>query len=78
MKKTNYDLIFMDIMMPVMDGIEAFQNLKKIKDFHTPVITLTADNENNAHDRYLSLGFNDYLIKPIMKEDMKIIVEKYQ
>ena len=64
--------------MPIMDGIEAFNNLKQMENFNTPVITLTADNKNDAKERYLSMGFDDYVSKPIMKEDMRVIVEKYQ
>lgn len=78
MKNNHYDLVFMDIMMPVMDGIEAFNKLKEIENFNTPVITFTADNENGAKEKYLSMGFNDYLSKPIKTEDVKKIIDKYQ
>ena len=77
-QNNTYDLIFMDVMMPVMDGIEAFNKLKEQENFNTPVVTLTADNENGACEKYLSIGFNDYLSKPIMKEDIKKIIDKYQ
>ena len=59
-----YDLILMDIMMPVMSGETALKELQKIEGFNTPVIALTADALAGAKDRYLSAGFADYIAKP--------------
>ena len=42
-KENQYDIIFMDIMMPEMDGVETFKKLRRIENFNTPVVTLTAD-----------------------------------
>lgn len=42
-RENYYDIIFMDIMMPEMDGVETFKKLKEIENFNTPVVTLTAD-----------------------------------
>ncbi len=77
-KENTYDLIFMDIMMPNMDGVETFKKLQLIENFQTPVITLTADVENEARERYLKIGFNDYLSKPVGLEQLKQVVETYQ
>ncbi len=74
-KENNYDLIFMDIMMPEMDGIETFKHLKEISGFSTPVITLTADAEVGAREKYLSLGFNGYLSKPININELREILK---
>jgi len=64
--KTNqYDLIFMDYMMPEMDGIATLNNLKQIPNFKTPVIALTADAVDGARERFLAAGFDEYVAKPI-------------
>lgn len=67
----SYDLILMDIMMPVMSGETAFQELKKIPGFNTPVIALTADAVTGSKERYLASGFADYIAKPFNKVQIK-------
>lgn len=71
-----YDLIFMDIMMPEMDGVETLNNLRTIAGFNTPVIALTADAGVDSREKYLSLGFNEYIAKPINLEVMDEVVHK--
>lgn len=65
-KKEHFDVILLDHMMPEQDGVET---LKIIKDEHycddTPVIALTANADVSARERYLEMGFTDYLSKPI-------------
>ena len=77
-KNNTYDLIFMDIMMPEMDGVETFEKLKEIKDFNIPVITLTADAEPNSKEKYLSLGFSDYISKPIQINVLESILNYHR
>ncbi|MCI9280228.1 MAG: response regulator [Bacilli bacterium] len=77
-KETTYDLIFMDIMMPNMDGVETFKKLQLLENFNTPVVTLTADVENDAKERYLKIGFNDYLSKPASMEQLKQVLNNYE
>lgn len=72
-KKNNYDLILMDIMMPGMNGEETFVNLCKNKDFSTPVMAVTADAVDGAKEKYKNIGFVDYLSKPFTREQ---IIEK--
>ncbi|MCR5544868.1 MAG: response regulator, partial [Lachnospiraceae bacterium] len=67
-KKHKYDLIFMDHMMPEMDGIEAMQKIKaqeKGKNKDTTIIVLTANAIQGAREEYLQEGFHDFLSKPI-------------
>ncbi|MBO4337320.1 MAG: response regulator, partial [Lachnospiraceae bacterium] len=62
--ENEYDLILMDQRMPGMDGTEAMKQIRKLesgKNAGTPVICLTADVVRGARDRYLEMGFNDYL-----------------
>ena len=71
-----YDIILMDIMMPVMNGVEALKEIKKLG-VETPVIALTADAIDGQEDKYLKEGFDGYLSKPIDKNELKKILNKY-
>lgn len=76
--KTNtYDLILMDDMMPKMTGTETYKTLKKDKNFTTPVVILTANAISGMKEKYQSIGFNDYLAKPIDKLELNRILNKY-
>ena len=64
--KKKYDLIFMDIQMPQMDGVTACQHIKELElNKDTPVIAVTAHAMAGERDRLLSAGMDDYLTKPI-------------
>ena len=67
-KNNKYDLILSDIMMPNMNGEELIKKLKLIEDFNTPIIAVTADTVSNAANKYIDMGFNDYIKKPFNKE----------
>ena len=71
-----YDLILMDIMMPVMSGERAMKELNLMSDFSTPVIALTADAVSGAEEKYISEGFIDYISKPFTKEQIKVKLDK--
>ena len=62
--------------MPVMSGEKALQELKKIKDFQTPVIALTADAIAGSEEKYKEEGFTDYIAKPFTKDQIKKKLEK--
>ena len=64
---SKYDLILMDIMMPNMSGEEVFLKLKENPSFNTPTIALTADATAESSNKYLQMGFDDYLAKPFTK-----------
>ena len=68
----NYDIIFLDHMMPEMDGIETFEQMKKQAHMNkdTPVIILTANAVVGAREMYLEYGFADYLSKPIHRDEL--------
>lgn len=70
-KEKKYDIILMDIMMPVMSGVTAMKELKKMNHFNTPVIALTADAISGAQEKYQLLGFTDCVTKPFTKEIIK-------
>ncbi len=71
LKKQKFDIIFMDIMMPEMDGVETLrksQNVSGNLNRFTPFIALTANMVPGLRDQYLDLGFTDYVSKPIDSE----------
>ena len=72
-----YDLIFMDIMMPKMNGVETLYKLREKEDFITPVIALTADAIEGTDEKYLNIGFNSYLSKPIDRKLLNKVINKY-
>ena len=72
-----YDLIFMDIMMPDMNGVETMQKLKAMDGFNTPIIALTADAMDGSREKYLAVGFNEYVSKPIIKQVLQEVLGKY-
>lgn len=72
-----YDLILMDDMMPKMSGTETLKKLLQLNDFAIPVIALTANAINGMKEKYLSDGFNDYLSKPIDKNELERVLKKY-
>ena len=72
----HYDLILMDIMMPVMSGETTLHNLQQMESFTTPVIALTADAVAGAQEKYISAGFVDYIAKPFSRDQIKGKLEK--
>ena len=71
-----YDIIFMDIMMPKMDGVETLKKLKQIEAFNIPVVALTADAMEGKANKYLEEGFVNYLSKPIDREELNKVLNK--
>lgn len=72
------DLILLDILMPYMDGTEVVTHLKKdVKTKTIPVIAVTALARKEDRERLLRAGFNDYLSKPYMIEDIEALVRHY-
>ena len=73
-----YDMIFLDHMMPEMDGIEVVHILKKLVDYNIPpIVALTANAITGMREMYLREGFDEYLSKPININDLNKLIEKY-
>ena len=75
-----YDVIFLDHMMPVMDGVEAFRRMKEMADNPnaiTPVVMLTANAVSDARNGYMDEGFSDYIAKPIREEVLLTTLKKF-
>ena len=73
-----YDIIFLDHMMPDMDGIEVLHILHKLEDYNIPpVVALTANAITGTREMYLKEGFDEYLPKPININDLDKLIKKY-
>ena len=76
-KQNVYDLILMDDMMPHKTGSETLKELKELDDFDTPVVVLTANAIEGMKEKYINLGFSDYLSKPIDRKELVRVLNKY-
>lgn len=79
-KHNHYDIIFLDHMMPEMDGVETLQNMSQIEEYvQNPsiVIALTANAIVGAKEEYLQAGFEDYLSKPIDSSRLEELIRQY-
>lgn len=80
-KNETYDLIFMDIQMPVMDGVEATHEIinyeveEKLE--HIPIVALTANALNGDRERFISEGLDEYIPKPIETNELLYILKKF-
>ncbi|HWQ30671.1 MAG TPA: ATP-binding protein, partial [Negativicutes bacterium] len=77
-KKKNYDMILMDIQMPVMDGIEAARLIREAeaKEIHTPIIAMTAFALKGDKERFLSMGMDGYIAKPVNIKELFSIIDE--
>ena len=79
-QKEHYDVIFLDHMMPDMDGVEtlkAFKDVSNHKCQGTPVIALTANAMVGVREMYMREGFDDYLSKPVEGNELEEMIKKY-
>ncbi len=80
-KTGEYDIIFMDIQMPVMSGVESTKMIleyeeQKLLD-HIPIIALTANALPGDREKYISEGMDDYTTKPLQLDKIKVLIEQY-
>lgn len=78
-QEQHYDLIFLDHMMPNMDGIETLHHMKELSNYpckDTPVVVQTANAVSGAKEKYLSEGFDDFLSKPIVPDKLEVMIKK--
>ena len=77
----DYSLVFMDIQMPVMDGVVATRKIRDtnstVRDHNIPIIAMTANAMEGDRDKYLNAGMDDYLSKPLDINEVKKVLFKY-
>ncbi|MBQ5426205.1 MAG: response regulator [Pseudobutyrivibrio sp.] len=79
-KQQHFDMIFLDHMMPGMDGVETFKAMATLegnKCLGTPVIALTANAIAGAKDRYLTMGFHGFLSKPVVPAQLEKMIRDF-
>ena len=72
-----YDLILLDEELSQISGLELMKKLKEIRNFKNKVLLLTKDNSYEYNEEYLKLGFTDYILKPLKKEELLEKIDKY-
>ena len=80
MQKEHFDMIFLDHMMPGMDGLETFKEMESLENNMckgTPVIALTANAVAGAKERYLTLGFHGFLSKPVVPAQLEKMIRDF-
>ena len=80
LRKNNYDLVLMDVHMPVMDGLEATQIIRKSfkppkRDI--PIIAFTANAIQGEKEDYIEIGMNDYIAKPFTPDELHSLISRY-
>jgi len=79
--KENFDLVLMDIAMPILDGIEATKKIIEYENInntpHTPIVALTANALKGDKEKYLSSGMDEYLTKPVKEDSLLTILDKF-
>ncbi len=76
-KDGGYDLIFMDMQMPEMNGLQASQSIRELGYEHLPIIALTANAFDDDRDLCLESGMNDFLSKPVSRQDLLGMINKW-
>ena len=71
-----YDIILLDDMMPKISGSETLKKLKEIDGFNTPVVALTANAITGMRESYIAQGFDEYLAKPLEREELVKVLNK--
>jgi len=75
-QEKQYDIIFMDLLMPEKDGLQATIEIRALG-IQTPVVAMTASASREDRKRALSIGMNEYITKPIRPEEVKTILLRY-
>ncbi len=75
-KKEEFDIIFMDVQMPEMNGYEATEEIRKLN-IKTPVIAVTASAVKGEREKCLAAGMSDFLTKPFKKKDLLPVLERW-
>ncbi len=79
LKNQEFDIVLMDIQMPVMDGFEATKAIRndRFKNSKVPIIAITANVTKKDMEKCLAAGMNDYIVKPFTPDDLLILLKRY-
>jgi len=77
MKAGDINLVFMDCLMPVMDGFEASAKIRSEENGEIPIIAISADIMEETRERCISSGMNDFLMKPFSRDEVIKILKKW-
>jgi CheY-like chemotaxis protein len=77
--KTNYDIIFMDIGLPGMDGLSVIDRIRKTRglNYEVPIITLTANSDRDYIQQSFKVGANEFLVKPLNNDVGRQMLQRY-
>jgi signal transduction histidine kinase/ActR/RegA family two-component response regulator len=75
-QRSVYDIILMDIQMPVMDGLQATAGIRQY-DKKIPIIALTAHAMKGDREKFINAGMNDYLAKPVQREELQTVLNRF-
>jgi two-component system, sensor histidine kinase and response regulator len=77
-RQSSFDLVFMDMQMPVMDGVAAARELRKLNGMeHLPIVAMTANAMEQDRRKCVDAGMNDFLVKPIDPREMQAILLRW-
>lgn len=78
-KRSPFDVVLMDIQMPVMDGVEATREIRKLDGLmaRIPIIAVTSNSMPGDRERYLAVGMNDYILKPYTPQKLTQMVNMW-
>jgi CheY-like chemotaxis protein len=80
-QSTRYDLVLMDVHMPIMDGIEATRQIRALENncnARIPIVALTADAMHEERERFLRSGMDDHIAKPITLQALGSLIDHWQ
>ena len=77
LERQHYDIVFMDVKMPVMDGLEATRIIRQLWPNGPKIIAITAYALKGDREKFIAAGMNDYISKPIQKEDLAQALKRY-
>ncbi len=81
MERARFDLVFMDIQMPEMDGFEATSRIRELEKAgarKTPIVAMTAHAMAGDRERCLAAGMDDYLAKPLKQNELLGVLARFQ